>query len=149
MTATPERPRAATPPLDRQPPKGGRPTKYSEATVRALCDALSDGMPQRGACVAAGISEKTLAEWLKAYPQLSDVLETARERARFEALKGIKTAGERDWRATESWLKLTFPGDYRGSKVEVNANATAHAGVFITAERQRELQAARAAQLSR
>ena len=35
--------------------------------------------------------------------------EAAREIARQIALEGIKTAGEKDWRALSEWLRLTFP----------------------------------------
>ena len=99
-------------------------------------------MPQRGACINAGISETTLAEWRDLYPDLNEKMESAREVARLEALRGIKTAGQKDWRATESWLRLTFPTDYRGNKVEVNAHATASATArCITAAEQQEYQA--------
>ena len=119
--------------------KGGRPTKYNEAVVKKLCDALADGMPQKGACINAGISETTLAGWREQYHELNDLMERAREVARLQALRGIKNAGERDWRATESWLRLTFPADYRGNKVEVNENASSNAVVHqISSAQQQE-----------
>jgi len=107
---------------DKRPSRSlGRPTKYSEATVRRLCDALADGMPIKGACVVAGIGVTTLAEWRGKHPRLEDRTSQARERARQEALREIKTAGQKDWRAKAEWLRLTFPEDYRGigHKVEV------------------------------
>lgn len=125
---------------DKRKAKAGRPTKYSESTVEKLCGALADGMPQKGACITAGISETTLATWRESHPDLSGKLEAAREVARHEALKGIKRGGDKDWRATDAWLKLTFPNDYRGNKVEVNASANASATNIVTVEQQRELQ---------
>jgi hypothetical protein len=41
-------------------------------------------------------------------------MEAAREEARQKALEGIKTAGDKDWRALAEWLKLTFP-EHRSS----------------------------------
>src|SRR5207248_7413341 len=109
--------------------------------IGRLCTALSDGMPIKGACVVAGIGVTTLNEWREKYPELEERLSDAREQARLKALQGIKTAGEKDWRAYAEWLRLTFPADYRGSgnKIEVSASATANAPI-LSVERQRELQ---------
>jgi len=98
-------------------------------------------MPIKGACVVAGIGVTTLNEWRDKYPELEERLSDAREQARLKALQGIKTAGEKDWRAYAEWLRLTFPADYRGSgnKIEVSASATANAPI-LSVERQRELQ---------
>jgi hypothetical protein len=99
----------------------GRPSKYSEAIVKRLCEALADGMPIKGACVVAGIGVTTLAGWREKRPDIEERMDEAREVARQKALQAIKAAGEKDWRAWAEWLRLTFPADYRGSgnKVEV------------------------------
>ena len=99
----------------------GRPTKYLEATVNRLCEALADGMAIKGACVVAGIGVTTLGEWREKRPEIEERLDEAREVARQKALQAIKAAGEKDWRAWAEWLRLTFPADYRGSgnKIEV------------------------------
>ena len=49
----------------------------------------------------------------------------AREQARQKALAGIKAAGEAgDWRASEAFLRMSFPADYRrDASVNVNASA--------------------------
>jgi hypothetical protein len=108
--------------------------------IEQLCAALADGMPQKGACVAAGISESTLLEWKAARPEIADQMTEARETARLAALRSIKTAGDRDWRAHRAWLEMTFPNDYRG-KVEVHAHAQASATTCIlTPEKLQELQ---------
>lgn len=130
--------------------KAGRPAKYCEATVAKLCDAFASGMPQKGACIYAGISETTLADWRKEHEGLSDAITAAREVARHTALRKIKSAGADDWRATEAWLKLVFPTEYRSNaKVEVNANASATAHVHISPERKAELNERRARALAR
>jgi hypothetical protein len=70
-------------------------------------------LTQKQACMASGIYENTLSAWRKEYPELEPQMEIAREEARKKALKGIKTAGEKDWRALAEWLKLTFPVSIR------------------------------------
>jgi hypothetical protein len=119
----------------------GRPTKFNNEVLGRLYSALADGMPIKGACIVAGIGVSTLADWREREPQIEDAMSEARECARQKALSAIKAAGEKDWRASAEWLRLSFPADYRGSanKIEVSASANA-ATVIITEERQRELQ---------
>jgi hypothetical protein len=123
----------------------GRPTKFSDETLKRLCGAVASGVSFKSACVVAGIGVTTLNEWREKYPDLEERLSGAREQARLKALQAIKTAGEKDWRAYAEWLRLTFPADYRGSgaKIEVSASANANVPV-LTVERQRELQERRA-----
>jgi hypothetical protein len=126
----------------------GRPTKYLPEVVDRLCDALGDGMPIKGACVTAGIGVTTLAGWRDKYPEIEERMSEARELARQKALQGIKAAGEKDWRASAEWLRLSFPADYRGSANKIEVNATASASSFVvTVEKQRELQERRRAAL--
>ena len=49
----------------------------------------------------------------------------SREQARQKALARIKAAGEAgDWRASEAFLRMSFPTDYRrNTSVNVTANA--------------------------
>ena len=125
--------------------KGGRPSKYEPETIDRILQALADGLTQKQACIASGISENTLANWREQHPELEQRLTEAREQARQKGLAGIKSAGQAgDWRAWEAFLRLSFQSDYRtGGKVEVTANATAGNFPVLTVERQRELQAAR------
>jgi len=119
----------------------GRPTKFSEESVKRLCSAIADGMPARGACVVAGIGVTTLNEWRERYPDLQERLSEAREHARLKALQAIKAAGERDWRAWDAWLKLTYPADYRGTRAKIEVSAFASANMLvITEEQQRAIQ---------
>jgi hypothetical protein len=57
-------------------------------------------------------------------------MDAAREEARQKALEGIKSAGEKDWRALAEWLKLTFPEHRSG--YNINVSATAGAAVQVT-----------------
>ena len=65
-------------------------------------------------------------------------MEAARETARQKALEGIKTAGEKDWRALAEWLKLTFPEHRQGSNINVTATANAQQGAVVCTEEQRQ-----------
>jgi hypothetical protein len=91
----------------------GRPTKYNETTIARLCEALTDGLPIKSACVVAGIGVTTLAEWREKYPEIEERMNQARERYREKALQTIKKAiANDDWRAAVAALKLAFP-EYR------------------------------------
>jgi len=90
--------------------------------------------------LACGIDQSTLANWRERYPDLEPRMEAAREEARQKALEGIKTAGEKDWRALAEWLKLTFPEHRSGYNINVSASANAHQGVVITAEDRKRIQ---------
>ena len=95
------------------------------ATVEKLLAALSAGLTHKQACLACGISQSTLIDWRERYPDLDARMEAAREVARQTALEGIKTAGEKDWRALAEWLKLTFPEHRPGNNINISATATA------------------------
>jgi hypothetical protein len=119
----------------------GRPSKFNEESVERLCAAIGDGMPIKGACVVAGIGVTTLNEWRERYPRLQERLSDAREHARLKALQAIKAAGERDWRAWDAWLKLTYPADYRGTRAKIEVSAFASANMLvISVEQQRAIQ---------
>jgi hypothetical protein len=124
-----------------QPPgKPGRPTLYTPETIEKLLNALSAGLTHKQACLACGIDQSTLTNWRERYPDLEPRMEEAREEARQKALEGIKTAGEKDWRALAEWLKLTFPEHRPGHNINVSASAVAQQGVVITAEDRKRLQ---------
>jgi hypothetical protein len=95
--------------------KAGRPTKYEPKTIERLCTGLADGLPIKSACIVAGISVSTLADWREKYPELEERIADARETARHKMLQRIKRAAKDDWRAAAEWLRLTFPNDYRKS----------------------------------
>jgi transposase-like protein len=120
----------------------GRPSKYSPSVVDRLLASLAAGLTQKQACMACGICENTLAAWRKQYPDLEPRIESAREVARQTALEGIKTAGEKDWRALAEWLKLTFAEYRSGHNINVNATAVNdQRTVVITEAKRKELQA--------
>jgi hypothetical protein len=113
-------------------------TKYTPELVDKLLGGLADGLNFKQACVAVGIHENTLRVWREKYPELQERMSEAREAARQKALAAIQAAGERDWRAHEAWLRLSFPDDYRrpDARIAVSATATAQQAtrVLITPE---------------
>jgi hypothetical protein len=120
----------------KQTKRAGRPTKYSPQVVERLCAALEDGLPQRSACVAAGIAVSTFAEWRSRDSTIGERIEEARERARRQAMRIIKSAAlSGDWRAAAEFLKLTFP-DYRNS-TKIDVSATASVSPIVMTEEQR------------
>ncbi len=120
----------------------GRPSKYSPAVVDRLLASLAAGLTQKQACMACGICQNTLTAWRREYEELEPRIEAAREVARQTALEGIKTAGEKDWRALAEWLKLTFPEYRAGHNINVNATAVNdHRQVVVTEAKRAELQA--------
>jgi hypothetical protein len=86
--------------------------------------------------MATGICENTLSTWRKEYPDLNPRIEAAREAARQTALEGIRTAGEKDWRALAEWLKLTFPEYRAGHNINVTAQQTT---VIVSDDERRRL----------
>jgi len=52
-------------------------------------------------------------------------------------LEGIRTAGEKDWRALSEWLKLTFPECRQGNSINVTATDNAQQVAVVVTEEQR------------
>ena len=55
----------------------GRPTKYNEDVVQRITQALRAGNTRRASCAYAGISQDTLANWLKSNSHFADAIEKA------------------------------------------------------------------------
>ena len=108
-----------------------------------MLTAIEAGLTLKQACIAAGIGETTLHEWRKEYPDLKPRLEAARERAREAALRAIRAAGEKDWRAHEAWLRLSFQSDYRQSNTKVEVNTAQQAQIVCTEEQRQRIIALR------
>jgi len=120
--------------------KAGRPTKYEPKTIKRLCTGLADGLPIKSACIVAGISVSTLADWRGKYQELEERIAEAREIARHKMLQRIKRAADDDWRAAAEWLRLTFPNDYRKpSNTSVEVNTAVQMAVVCSEERRQEL----------
>jgi hypothetical protein len=103
--------------------QAGAVSKRTPEMLAKLEELIGDGLTQEQACSAAGISRPTLVRWRKADPDFEDRLTAARDKARRDALSMIKAAGRTDWRAAESWLRLSYWSEYaRDHKTSVNIN---------------------------
>ncbi len=68
------------------------------------------------------------------YTPAAAVAPPAQDRARGG---GIKTAGEKDWRALAEWLKLTFPENRQGHNINVSATANAASSAMAMTDPER------------
>jgi hypothetical protein len=99
--------------------RDGRPTKYSPAIVRVICDAVADGTPFRFAAALGGISAGTFYDWQKRFPEFSDAIQRALAKGVRERLKVVKVAAKKgDVRAAQWWLEHVLPEDFARTRVE-------------------------------
>ena len=100
--------------------KLGRPTKFTEETRKKILWALRLGNYRKTSAEYAGISERTLGDWLYKGSEekngeyadfCNDVLEAERA-AEVRALGVIQQAASRDWKAAAWFLERKFPGRY-------------------------------------
>ena len=98
----------------------GRPTKFTEETRKKILWALRLGNYRKTAAEYAGISERTLGDWLLQGSEQEDtdfgdfrkeVLE-AEQAAEVRALGVIQQAANRDWKAAAWYLERKFPERY-------------------------------------
>jgi hypothetical protein len=88
----------------------GRPSKYTPANVRRICDAIADGVPLKYAAALGGISHETLCQWQRQFPEFSEAVEKAKARGVHERLKIIRAAAKRgNVRAAQWWLERVCP----------------------------------------
>ncbi len=105
----------------------GRPSKYSEEVVQKLCEALEQGVPRKWACAAAGISDQTLTNWLKAEQEgeecflgFWDRIKEAEDKAVVFHLLNIKKHCEKAWTCSAWWLERTHPEDFARQRLELS-----------------------------
>ena len=98
----------------------GRPSKFTEETRKKILWALRLGNYRKTAAEYAGISERTLGDWLLQGSEQEDtdfadfrkdVLE-AEQAAEVRALGVIQQAANRDWKAAAWYLERKFPQRY-------------------------------------
>jgi hypothetical protein len=91
-------------------PKKGRPTKYDSKTVKAICDAIADGVPYRYAAALAGISYQTYCVWQRLFPEFSDAIEEARAKGIQARLKRLDRSAMKGNPKSDIWyLERTVP----------------------------------------
>lgn len=99
-----------------------RPTKYDETRVAAIIDNLKRGNTRRASSIAAGISEDTLAAWLKRYPDFAAQVKKAEAEAETAHVANInRWAAAGNWQASAWWLERRHREDWgRRDQLDVN-----------------------------
>lgn len=117
--------------------KAGRKTKRTPECEARIQNALLLGNTRKAACRYAGISEDTFADWLKRFPDFSDLVEQAEARVEIEMVSILRKAAkerevvitksktigdvtitettkrmEFDWKAALEWLKRRRPKEW-------------------------------------
>jgi hypothetical protein len=100
--------------------KKGRPSKCTPKTVRMICDAVADGVPNRFAAALGGISYETFCEWRRHNSYFSDAIEAALAKGIQSRLRRIRKHGEDGNSKSDQWyLEHVFPQYYARNRVEV------------------------------
>ena len=105
----------------------GRKTKLSAEIQKAVCDAIENGATYAAAAEAAGIAVSTFNEWLRddrpRFVEFSEAVRGANARFMTEAMKQIRMAGRKDWRALAWSLERRMPEIFgQQSKLDVTSN---------------------------
>lgn len=104
----------------------GRKSLYEEARVRVIVEALKSGAYEKDACLVAGITDDTFANWKRRYSDFSERVTRAKAEGWISDLALIRKAAlAGDWRAAEAHLDRTG-SPYRKS-VDINLNIRARA----------------------
>lgn len=95
-----------------------RNTKYTPERVEKICKALRAGNTRRVACIHGGISEDTLARWIKRYADFADLI--ARAEADWESrLVNVITQAGTPREATTKKVKEGADGTTTETTTEV------------------------------
>lgn len=100
-----------------------RPTKLNKEIQDAICEAIENGATYSAAAEAAGIAVSTMNDWLKderpRFVQFSEAVRAANARFMTDALRKIREAGRKDWRALAWSLERRLP-ELFGQKTNVD-----------------------------
>lgn len=90
----------------RKQQRGGRPTKYTSAILKQICDMVGSGMNYTQAAEAAGIHRDTFNEWQNSKSDFSVALKKAKALGIARRLKRIEQAAKKgNWQADAWWLE--------------------------------------------
>lgn len=110
----------------------GRPTKYTPDTVAKITKALKLGSTRRLACQYAGISEDTLANWLRDYSDFSDAVNKAEGDGSVEWLNRIEQAAKRgSWQAAAWKLERLYPNEYGRQVIDHQSKGAQLTGLIL------------------
>ena len=82
-----------------------RPTKYDEAKAEKLSTLLRGGCTKRDAAGSIGVSEDTLARWIRNNAVFAEQVRAAESLCAVKMTAKITAAAETDWKAALEWLK--------------------------------------------
>lgn len=83
--------------------KAGRPSKFSPARVKTIVDVLKISGTRKSACLRAGISQETFANYLRDRPDFATAVEAAENDAELTLAATIREAAKTSWQAA-AWL---------------------------------------------
>ncbi len=90
-----------------------RPTKYTPDVVKRITQAIGMGATHRLACLYAGISEDTFANWQKRYSDFSEAIKEAEGKAVVGWLAKIEqAANDGAWQAAAWKTERRYPQEY-------------------------------------
>lgn len=96
--------------------KNGRPYAITKEKEEILINLLSDGMSQAKACQCVGISEETIIQHKKRFPEFTERLEKSMLETHKLAHKSVRVGMLKDWRAGAWWLERTEPERFKERK---------------------------------
>ena len=104
-----------------------RPTKLTDDVQKIICEAIENGATYKAAAEAAGVQYVTFNEWMKdsrkRYVEFSEAVMAANARFMTEAMKQIRAAGRKDWRALAWSLERRMPELFgQQNKLDVTSN---------------------------
>jgi hypothetical protein len=92
-----------------------RPTKRSPDRSHIIFDALGKGLSRRLAAQLAGISEDTLARWMKDTPEFETECKRREALCALECTDRIMQEvkiGRDGWKAAAAWLERRYPDEW-------------------------------------
>ena len=112
--------------------------------AQTVIDALRAGNYLRTACRLAGVSHDAVSEWLLRadtdtpdgpFTAFRDAIETAEAAAEDESIRGVRVAGEKDWKAHLAWLSRRHSARWAERSRETGLGASGvqiHVGIAIS-----------------
>ena len=89
-----------------------RPTKRTDETVKAICQAIELGATYELASAYGGITYETFNTWRKNNPAFSDAIKASEGKAAVKWLAKIEAAAATQWQAAAWKLERRYPNDY-------------------------------------
>jgi len=89
-----------------------RPSKYSDAVAKHICDAIRIGATHEDAARSAGICADTISIWKKNKPEFAEMMKRAEAEFKVSALKIIRGAAIESWQAAAWLLERKFPDEF-------------------------------------